>query len=110
MIMDKNTIAVTDSDFDVQVIKANHPVLVDFWAPWCGPCVAIAPTLEKLAEQYQGRIAVAKVNVDENPEVAARYGVRSIPFLAMFKDGEVVQSVVGVQPIQNLEKMIEETL
>jgi thioredoxin 1 len=108
--MDKYTKAVTDSDFETQVLKADHPVLVDFWAPWCGPCVAIAPTLEKLAEQYQGKVTVAKVNVDENPEVASRYGVRSIPFLALFKDGEVSQSAVGVQPVQTLEKMIEEAL
>lgn len=104
------TKAVTDSDFEELVLKADHPVLVDFWAPWCGPCLSIGPSLEKLAEQYQGKVTIAKVNVDENPDVSARYGVRSIPFLAMFKNGNLTNSVVGAQPPQNLQKMIDEAL
>ncbi len=104
------TKAVTDADFEEQVLKADHPVLVDFWAPWCGPCVSIGPSLEKLAEQYQGKVTIAKVNVDENPEVSAKYGVRSIPFLAMFKDGALTNSVVGAQPPQNLQKLIDDAL
>ena len=104
------TKAVTDSDFEKQVLQADHPVLVDFWAPWCGPCLSIGPTLEKLAEQYQGRVTIAKVNVDENPEVSARYGVRSIPFLAMFKSGQVAGSVVGAQPAHTLQQLIEDSL
>jgi thioredoxin 1 len=104
------TKAVTDTDFEENVLKANEPVLVDFWAPWCGPCLSIGPSLEKLAEQYQGQVTIAKVNVDENPEISARYGVRSIPFLAMFKGGQLTNSVVGAQPPQNLQKMIDEAL
>jgi thioredoxin 1 len=104
------TKAVTDSDFEAQVLQADHPVLVDFWAPWCGPCLSIGPTLEKLAEQYQGRVTIAKINVDENPEVSARYGVRSIPYLAMFKGGQLAGSAVGAQPAQALQQMIEDSL
>ncbi len=104
------TKAVGDSDFDTLVLKSQTPVLVDFWAPWCGPCLSIGPSLEKLAEQYQGRITVAKVNVDDNPDVSARYGVRSIPYLVMFKDGKVTDSVIGAQPPQNLQRMIEKAL
>lgn len=104
------TKAVSEADFEEKVLKAGEPVLVDFWAPWCGPCVSIGPALEKLAEEYQGKVTIAKVNVDENPEISAKYGVRSIPFLAMFKDGEVTSSVVGAQPPQNLQKMIDDSL
>lgn len=101
---------VSEADFNDQVLSSSEPVLVDFWAPWCGPCVSIAPALEKLAEQYDGKVKIAKVNVDENPEISAKYGVRSIPYLAMFKGGEVTSSVVGAQPPQNLERMIEDAL
>lgn len=101
---------VGDQDFDQVVLQSQHPVLVDFWAPWCGPCISIGPSLEKLAEQYQGKVTVAKVNVDDNPEVSARFGVRSIPYLVMFKDGKVTDTVVGAQPPQNLQKMIERAL
>jgi thioredoxin 1 len=104
------TKAVGDGDFDNLVLKSQTPVLVDFWAPWCGPCLSIGPSLEKLAEQYQGRVTVAKVNVDDNPEISARYGVRSIPYLVMFKDGKVTDSVIGAQPPQNLQRMIEKAL
>ena len=101
---------VTAENFDAMVLKSSTPVLVDFWAPWCGPCLSIGPTLEKLAEQYQGRVTVAKINVDENPEISARYGVRSIPYLAMFKDGQLAGSAVGAQPAQALQQMIEDCL
>lgn len=101
---------VGDRDFDQVVLQSQNPVLVDFWAPWCGPCISIGPSLEKLAEQYQGKVTVAKVNVDDNPEVSARFGVRSIPYLVMFKGGKVTDSVVGAQPPQNLQKMIERAL
>lgn len=101
---------VGDTDFDSVVLQSEHPVLVDFWAPWCGPCLSIGPSLEKLAEQFQGKVTVAKVNVDDNPEVSARYGVRSIPFLVMFKAGKVTDTVIGAQPPQNLQKMIERAL
>lgn len=104
------TKAVNEADFDDEVLKSAEPVLVDFWAPWCGPCVSIGPSLEKLAEQYQGKVKIAKVNVDENPEISAKYGVRSIPYLAMFKDGEITTSVVGAQPPQSLQKLIDDVL
>jgi thioredoxin 1 len=105
-----NTIAVSDNTFDSDVIKSDTPVLVDFWAPWCGPCVAIGPVLDDLASEYGGRIKVAKMNVDENPNIPAQYGVRSIPFMVMFKGGEVVDSVVGAVPKNKLKDMIEKTI
>lgn len=108
--MSTYTKAVSESDFDQIVIKSEQPVLVDFWAPWCGPCVSIGPALEELAKEFDGRVTIAKVNVDENPEISAKYGVRSIPYLAMFKGGEVVDSVVGAQPPQSLQQMIEKSL
>ena len=104
------TKAVSEENFEEAVLKSEEPVLVDFWAPWCGPCVSIGPALEKLAEEYQGKVTIAKVNVDENPEISAKYGVRSIPYLAMFKAGEITSSVVGAQPPQSLQKMIDDSL
>ncbi len=108
--MGQFTKAVGDKDFEASVLQSEVPVLVDFWAPWCGPCLSIGPSLEKLAEQYQGKVTIAKVNVDENPEVSARYGVRSIPYLVLFKAGKVVESAIGAQPPQSLQKMIERSL
>ena len=104
------TVKVTDSDFEEKVVKSGEPVLVDFWAPWCGPCVAISQTLEQVAEEYQGKVTIAKINVDENANVPASYAVRSIPYLALFKDGEVVDSIVGSVPKAKLTEMIEKAL
>lgn len=104
------TVKVTDADFEEKVVKSGEPVLVDFWAPWCGPCVAISQTLEQVAEEYQGKVTIAKINVDENANVPASYAVRSIPYLALFKDGEVVDSVVGSVPKAKLTEMIEKAL
>jgi thioredoxin 1 len=105
--MAENTIAINDADFENSVIKSTKPVLVDFWAPWCGPCVAIGPVLESLAAEYKGKITIAKMNVDENANVPASYGVRSIPFMALFKGGKLVDSVVGAVPKTRLIEMIQ---
>lgn len=92
---DSATLKVTDATFDSDVLKSSAPVVVDFWAEWCGPCRQIAPALEEIAGEMQGKVAIAKVNVDENPEAAMKYGVRSIPTLLLFKDGEVVSTQIG---------------
>ncbi len=89
--------AVTTAEFDKLVLEAETPVLVDFWAVWCGPCRAIAPAVDAVAEEYTGRARVFKLNVDENPEIAGRYGVQSIPTLLVFKDGQKVNELVGGQ-------------
>jgi thioredoxin 1 len=108
--MAQNTIAINDANFDASVIKSDKPVLVDFWAPWCGPCVAIGPVLESLAAEYKDRAVIAKMNVDENANIPASFGVRSIPYLALFKDGKLVNSVVGAVPKTKLVEMLEGAL
>ena len=108
--MAQNTVNVTDSNFESTVIKSTVPVLVDFWAPWCGPCVAIGPTLEQMAEEFKGRITVAKMNVDENANTPSQFGVRSIPYIVLVKDGKVVDSVVGAVPKAKLMDMINKAL
>lgn len=108
--MSKATIAVSDDNFDSSVVKSDKPVLVDFWAPWCGPCVAIGPLLEQLAEEYKGKITIAKMNVDENANVPASFGVRSIPFLVLMKNGKMVESIVGAVPKAKLKEMIDRSL
>lgn len=92
------TVKVDTSNFKSEVLESAEPVVVDFWAEWCGPCKMIAPSLEELAVQFQGKVKVAKLNIDENPELAAQFGVRSIPTLAMFKAGEVADIKVGAAP------------
>ncbi len=105
-----STITVNDENFDDEVLRSDIPVLVDFWAEWCGPCKVVGPTVEALASDYQGKVKVAKLNVDDNPEAAGRFGVRSIPTLIVFKDGEVQQAAVGVKPKGQLAELIENYL
>ncbi len=92
------TVEVTDESFESEVLGSDVPVLVDYWAPWCGPCRMAAPVLEKIADEYEGRLKVCKMNVDENREVASGYRIMSIPTLQLFKDGELVDQVIGVTP------------
>ena len=92
------TLQVTDATFEQEVLKSDVPVLLDFWAPWCGPCRMLGPVIEELATEYEGRVVVGKVDVDNNQEFAAKYGVRNIPTVLVFKDGEVVGRQVGVAP------------
>ena len=98
---------VTDADFDEQVVKSDKPVLVDFWAPWCAPCRMVAPALEAIADQMKDVLRVCKVNVDESPGVAQTYGIRSIPTLMLFKQGQVACRMVGVRPLAEIEREIE---
>ena len=93
---------VTDATFEQEVMKSATPVLIDFWAPWCAPCRAIAPMVDELAAEYEGRLKVVKINVDDNPQVPARFGVRGIPNLVIIKGGEVKQQIVGAAPKKNL--------
>ena len=101
---------VTDSSFKQEVLLSDVPVLVDFWAPWCGPCRMVAPVVEEIANQFEGKIKVVKVNTDENPEVASKYGIRSIPTLMIFKGGEKVDTVVGAVPKTTLVNTLEKYL
>jgi len=103
-------LAVTDAAFDTTVLKSEQPVLVDFWAPWCGPCRAIGPVVEELAAEYEGKVLVAKMNVDENAETPRKYGIRAIPTLIVFKGGEVVEQVTGAVAKANIKSMIEKAL
>ncbi len=100
----------TDDNFAAEVEKHDGVAMVDFWATWCGPCLAIAPAVEEIAAEYQGRLKVVKVNVDENPNIAAKFGIRGIPTLLFFKGGEVVRQVVGAQPKKRLVKTVDEVL
>lgn len=86
---------ITDATFDMQVLKSDQPVLLDFWAPWCGPCRALGPVIEELASEYSGRVRIGKMNVDENPVTPGKYGIRAIPTLILFKNGEAVEQVTG---------------
>ena len=105
-----STIPVTDASFDAEVRNADIPVVVDFWAPWCGPCKMIGPDLEALSEEYAGRVKIVKVNVDENPDSPATLGVRGIPALFLFKDGEVVSNKIGAAPKAALKSWIESAI
>ena len=102
--------AVTDATFSTDVLNSSKPVLVDFWAEWCGPCRSIAPSLEALAEEYEGKLDIVKVNIDENPMSPTQYGVRGIPSLLIFKDGKVAAQQVGAAPKSVLKAWIEKSL
>jgi thioredoxin 1 len=97
---------VSDDTFDSEVLQASVPVLIDFWAPWCGPCKAIAPMVDEVANDYAGKLKVVKMNVDDNPRTPSRYGVRGIPNLILFKNGEVQQQIVGAVPKAHLVKAV----
>jgi thioredoxin 1 len=101
---------VGDSNFETEVIRSDLPVLVDFWAPWCGPCKTIAPVVEELAREYQGRLKVAKLNVDDNPVTPSRFGVRGIPNLIILKGGAVKEQIVGAVPKNRLVDAVERVL
>ncbi len=101
---------VTDQDFEQEVIKSTLPVLVDLWAPWCGPCRMVSPVVDKLAEKYDGRFKFYRLNVDENPQIAAKYQIMSIPTLMFFKGGEAVDTVIGAVPEQMLQPKIDALL
>ena len=98
---------VTDATFDQEVLKSTNPVLVDFWAPWCGPCRMVAPIVEELAQEYDGKVEFVKLNTDDNPNTAMKYGIRSIPTLLVFKAGEPVGQIVGFRPKSDLKQRLD---
>lgn len=108
--MSENTTLLNEQNFEAEVLKASLPVMVDFWAPWCGPCKILGPIVEELAGQYQGKLKVGKVNVDENNQLAGRYGIMSIPTLKFFKAGKLVGELIGAAPKNNVENEIKKYL
>ena len=108
--MSDNVQKFTDGDFETSVLKADKLVLVDFWAEWCGPCKRLGPTVDALASDYDGRMTIGKLNVDENPDTTIKFGVRGIPALLLFKNGEVVDQLVGVMPKDEIKRTIDKHL
>lgn len=103
-------IKFTDDNFEEEVLQSDNPVLVDFWAEWCGPCRMVGPIVEEMAGEYEGKAKIGKVNVDENPEISTEFGIRSIPSLLIFKNGEVVDQIVGAVPKSQLKKQLDAQL
>ena len=103
-------VIVTDSEFDSTVLQSERPVVLDFWAEWCQPCKMLAPTMEEIAGEYEDKVKIGKLNVDDNPNTATKYGIRGIPTLLFFKDGKVVQQVTGVKSKAEIKKIIDEEL
>jgi thioredoxin 1 len=106
--MGQFTVELTDGNFDTEVLQSGSPVLVDFWAPWCGPCRQISPLIDQLGQQYAGKVKVGKVNIDDNPEVTNQYGIQSIPTLMVFRGGEVAERFVGMPPKAKLEQALND--
>jgi len=106
----ENLTVVSDTNFAEEILKADKPALVDFWAPWCGPCKALGPLVEALADEYHDRVKVGKINIDDNPKTAADYGVRSIPTLILFKEGKVLDTLIGLVPKDRLETFLKKAL
>ena len=104
------SISISDSDFDQMVLKAGKPVLVDFWAPWCKPCLMVAPIVDELSEEYEGRIGFVKIDIEQNPKTAASYGIMSIPALIIFKDGAPATHISGFRPKEELKRALNSTL
>lgn len=105
--MSKNVHIVNQQNFEAEVLKADKPVLVDFWAAWCGPCRMVSPVIDQLADEYEGKLKIAKVNVDENPELAGKYDIMSIPSVFLFQNGSKVDGVIGARPKQVFDDMIK---
>lgn len=103
-------VEVTDSTFEEEIVKSDKPVVVDFWAVWCGPCKMIAPIMEEFADEYSGKIKIAKVDVDNNPNIAVKFGIRSIPTVMFFKDGKIVDQIIGAMPKSHFEDRIQKLL
>lgn len=108
--MAENIIELTTSKWETEVLNSKGIVMVDFWAPWCGPCRIIAPTIEEIAKEYEGKIKVGKLNTDENPEIATRYGIMGIPTIMFFKDGQKVDQIVGVVPKSTIKSRLDTLL
>jgi thioredoxin len=106
----ESVIHVNEGTFDTEILKSDTPALVDFWAPWCGPCRAIAPVLDEIAEEYKGKVKVAKINVDENRKLAGNHGVMSIPTMILFKNGKALDKIIGLVPKERLKELMDKAL